>query len=102
MAQQHAGWTHHLTLNTDGRPHPLVNTLVLVTFVLGGIAVISSIFNSLHLLSSWTGLVGIFTGGYGQYISVTTAERFALIIGLGMASVGFYIGVAHGGLIGGL
>jgi hypothetical protein len=99
---QHAERTHRYTVNTDGRPHPLVNTLLLVTLVLGGISVISSIFNSLHLLSSWTGLVGIFTGGYGQFISVTTAERFFLIIALGMSAVGFYIGVAHGGLTGGL
>jgi hypothetical protein len=99
---QHAERTHHLTFNTDGHPHPLVNSLAIVTLVLGGIAVITSAFNSLHLLSSWTGLVGIFTGGYGQFISVTTAERFALIIGLGMSAVGFYIGVAHGGLTGGL
>jgi hypothetical protein len=99
---QHAERTHHLTFNTDGRSHPLVNSLAIVTFVLGGIAVISSAFNSLHLLSSWTGLFGIFTGGWGQFISVTTAERFVLIIGLGMASVGFYLGVAHGGLVGGL
>ncbi|CAG7651507.1 hypothetical protein [Actinacidiphila bryophytorum] len=99
---QHAERTHHLTFNTDGRPHPLVNSLAVITFVLGAIAIISSAFNSLHLLSSWTGLVGIFTGGYGQFISATTAERFVLIIGLGMSAVGFYIGVAHGGLTGGL
>ena len=99
---QHAERTHHLTFNTDGQPHPLENTLAAVTFVLGLIAIISSAFDSLHLLSSWTGLVGIFTGGYGQFISVTTAERFALIIGLGMSGVGFYLGLAHGGLYGGL
>lgn len=98
---QHAERTH-LTFNTDGQPHPLENTLATVTFVLGLIAIISSAFDNMHLLSSWTGLVGIFTGGYGQFISVTTAERFVLIIGLGMSAVGFYLGLAHGGLYGGL
>lgn len=99
---QHAVRTHRLTFNTDGRRHPLINSLAVVTLVLGAVAVVSSAFASLHLLSSWTGLVGILTGGWGQFISATTTERFALIIGLGMAAVGFYIGVAHGGLTGGL
>ena len=102
MAQQ-ANRTHrlsHFTFNTDGRPHPLENTLVAVTVLLGGIAVVASAFNSQHLLSSWSGLAGILTGGYGQFISATTAERFALVIGLGMAAVGCYIGMAHGGLFG--
>lgn len=100
MAQQ-AARTHHLTFNTDGQAHPLENTLVAVTLVLGGIAIVTSIFDNLHLLTSLTGLAGIITAGYGQFISVTTAERFALIIGLGAAGVGFYIGMAHGGFFGG-
>jgi hypothetical protein len=99
---QHAVRTHRLTFNSDGRRHPLVNSLAIITLVLGAVSVISSAFTGLHLLSSWTGLVGIVTGGWGQFISATTTERFALIIGLGMAAVGFYIGVAHGGLTGGL
>ncbi|WNI16591.1 hypothetical protein [Actinacidiphila sp. ITFR-21] len=97
MAQQHAARTHHLTFNTDGRPHPLENTLLAVTFVLGVAAVATAGFHGLHAVSTWTGLAGILTGGWGQYISVTTAERYALIIGLGMSGLGFYLGMAHGG-----
>lgn len=95
---QHAERSHHLTFNTDGRSHPLENSFVALTVVLGVIAIITSAFDSLHVVSSWTGLAGILSGGYGQYISATTAERFALIISLGMAAVGFYLGMAHGGL----
>jgi len=91
--------THHLTLNTDGRPHPLENTLAAVTFVLGVIAVATCGFHSLHPVAAWTGLAGILTGGYGQLISATTAERFALIIGLGMAALGFYIVMAQCGFV---
>ncbi|KUF15782.1 MULTISPECIES: hypothetical protein [Streptomyces] len=87
---------------TDGRPHPLQDTLLGVTLVLGAIAFVTAMFHHLHLLSSWTGLVGIFTGAYGQFISVTTRERFFLIVGLGAAAVGFFLGMAHGGLFGGL
>ncbi|WP_328914714.1 MULTISPECIES: hypothetical protein [unclassified Streptomyces] len=88
----------HLTFNTDGRRHPRENTFVALALVLGAVAVSTSAFHSLHVISSWTGLAGILSGGWGQYISVTTAERFALIIGLGMAALGFYIGMAHSGL----
>lgn len=87
---------------TDGKPHPLQDTLMAVTLVLGITSFITAMFHHLHLLSSWTGLVGILTGAYGQWISVTTRERFGLILGLGAAAVGFFLGMAHGGLFGGL
>lgn len=99
---QHTTKPRTLTFNTDGRRHPLENGLAVVTLVLGALAAFSAISEDLHLLSSWAGLVGIITGGYGQFISATTAERFALIIGLGAAGIGFYLGMAHGGLFGGL
>ncbi|MFJ3922440.1 hypothetical protein [Streptomyces sp. NPDC090022] len=89
-------------LASDGKPHPLQDALLAVTVVLGAVAFVTGFFPNLHLLSSWTGLIGIITGLYGQFISVTTRERFALIIGLGAASLGFYLGMAHGGLFGGL
>ncbi|MFF2504354.1 hypothetical protein ACFVTY_13400 [Streptomyces sp. NPDC058067] len=87
---------------TDGKPHPLQDTLLAVTVTLGALSVISSIFSNLHLLSSWAGLVGVLTGLYGQFISVTTRERFGLILGLGASAVGLFIGMAHGGLFGGV
>ncbi|MER5683306.1 hypothetical protein [Streptomyces sp. NPDC002205] len=89
-------------LATDGRPHPLQNTLVAVTAVLGLLAFVTAMFHSLHLISSWAGLVGILTGAYGQYISVTTRERFPLILGMGASAIGFFLGMAHGGLFGGV
>ncbi|MGW0626322.1 hypothetical protein [Streptomyces sp. NPDC002758] len=87
---------------TDDRPHPLQDALLGVTVVLGLTAFITSFFHSLHLLSSWAGLVGILTGLYGQWISETTRERFGLVLGLGAAGVGFFLGMANGGLFGGL
>ncbi|MBC9714197.1 hypothetical protein H9Y04_16670 [Streptomyces sp. TRM66268-LWL] len=87
---------------TDGKPHPLQDTLLAITLVLGITAFVSAMFHNLHLLSSWTGLIGILTGAYGQFISETTRERTLLIIGLGAAAVGFFLGMAHGGLFGGV
>ncbi len=89
-------------LASDGRSHPLQDTLVGVTLVLGAIAFVTAMFHHLHLLSSWAGLVGIATGAYGQFISATTRERFGLIIGLGASAIGFFLGMAHGGLFGGI
>ncbi|MER7486685.1 hypothetical protein ABTY20_12465 [Streptomyces sp. NPDC126497] len=87
---------------TDGKPHPLQDALLAATLVLGLTSFITAMFHHLHLLSSWTGLVGILTGAYGQWISVTTRARFGLVLGLGAAAVGFFLGMAHGGLFGGL
>ncbi|MEU0189701.1 hypothetical protein ABZ250_07555 [Streptomyces afghaniensis] len=88
---------------TDGKPHPLQDALLAVTLVLGITSFITALVDEdLHLLSSWTGLVGVLTGAYGQWVSETTRERFGLILGLGAAGVGFFLGMAHGGLFGGL
>ncbi|MDX2562395.1 hypothetical protein ACIO8G_21305 [Streptomyces sp. NPDC087219] len=102
MAQAMRPDPGHSLFATDGKPHPIQDALVGVTLVLGVIAFITAQFHSLHLLSSWTGLIGILTGGYGQFISVTTRERFLLILGLGASAFGFYLGMAHGGLFGGV
>ncbi|MEV4944482.1 hypothetical protein [Streptomyces sp. NPDC053755] len=100
MAQAMRPDPGHSLLATDGKPHPLQDTLLAVTLVLGVLAFVTAMFHHLHLLSSWAGLIGILTGAYGQFISVTTRERFAMIVGLGASAVGFYLGMAHGGLFG--
>ncbi|MFE6228207.1 MULTISPECIES: hypothetical protein [unclassified Streptomyces] len=102
MAQAMRPHPGHSLFATDGKPHPLQDTLLAVTLVLGMLSFVTAQFHNLHLLSSWTGLIGILTGAYGQFISVTTRERFFLIIGLGAAAVGFYLGMAHGGLFTGV
>lgn len=89
-------------LATDNKPHPVQDTLLAVTLVLGAVSFITAMFHHLHLVSSWTGLVGILIGAYGQFISETTRERFGLIVGLGASAVGFFLGMAHGGLFGGV
>ncbi|MFF9085740.1 hypothetical protein ACF1BE_04885 [Streptomyces sp. NPDC014991] len=87
---------------TDGKAHPLQDALMAATLVLGLLSFITSFFHGLHLLTSWAGLAGLLVGAYGQWISVTTRERFGLILGLGASGIGFLLGMAHGGLFGGL
>ncbi|WP_327067977.1 hypothetical protein OG500_19805 [Kitasatospora sp. NBC_01250] len=90
------------TLNTDGHTHPRENTLVGLTVIFGLVAFITSFWHGLNMLTSWTGLGGIVTGLWGQFISVTTSERFVLVIALAASAFGFGIALAHGGLFGGV
>ncbi|MDH6576369.1 hypothetical protein [Kitasatospora sp. MAP5-34] len=91
-----------LTLNTDGHAHPRENTLVGLTVAFGLLAFVSSFFHNLHIMSSWTGLAGVVTGLWGQFISVTTAERIVLVVAGVAAAFGLGIGLAHGGMFGGV
>ena len=88
-----------LAQNADGKAHPVQNAFAAVTIVLGLLAFISAWWPDLHMISTWAGLFGLLTGAWGQMISVTTAERFVLVIGLGAAGVGFFLGMANGGFL---
>ncbi|MFC7217138.1 hypothetical protein ACFQLX_02965 [Streptomyces polyrhachis] len=87
---------------TDGRPHHRVDTLLAITVALGTLAFVTCFFDGLHLLASWSGLVSVVTGLWGQMISATTRERFFLLTGLTLGALGFYIGMSAGGLFGGV
>ncbi|MDG9726605.1 MULTISPECIES: hypothetical protein [unclassified Streptomyces] len=87
-------------LATDGKPHPLQDTLLAVTLVLAVLTLATASFRGLHILTSWAGLLGVLTGGYGQLISATTRERFGLVLGLGASAFGLYLGMNHGGFFG--
>jgi hypothetical protein len=94
-------------LNTDGRPHPVENAFAALTLLLGAVALLTGLLTQfevaeLHLIASWAGLAGVVAGGWGQYISVTLGERFLLIIGLGAASFGLFLGMFLGGPFGGV
>jgi len=93
------GQRPHLTLNTDGRRHPVENALTALTVLLGVVALACTLSESLHVIGSWAGLVGVIVGLYGQLRSATTAERFVLVIFLGAAAVGFGLNMAHGGFV---
>jgi hypothetical protein len=101
MAQVSARRFHlpHLTLNTDGRRHPLANTMTSLTVILGAIAILSAFDQDLHVISSWVGMAGTVIGFYAQLISETTAERFINVIFIGAAFAGWGFGMAHGGFV---
>lgn len=88
-----------LTLNTDGRSHPVENVLAIVTLVCGVVAFVSTFWTSAHMIASWAGTLGFGMGLYSQYISATTPQRSLNIIGLVGSFVGAALGIAHGGFL---
>lgn len=84
-------------LASDGKHHVTQDTLLAITVVAGALALVLAQWSSLHVPATWAGLIGIGTGAWGQMISVTTRERFLMVLGLGAAALGFFLGMAHGG-----
>ncbi len=87
----------HVTLNSDGRPHPLLNALTLVTLTLGVAALILGFIVRTHLAACVLGLLALLIGLYCQLISETREERILIVTGLVAAFVGAGLGFAHGG-----
>jgi hypothetical protein len=88
-----------LTLNTDGRPHPVENALSVAALICGLVAFAATFFPAAHMISSWVGTLGFGIGLYSQYVSATTPQRTLNIIGLVASFVGAALGIAHGGFL---
>ncbi|GII80415.1 hypothetical protein Sru01_53970 [Sphaerisporangium rufum] len=93
------GERFRLTLNTDGRRHPLENALSLGALALGLVAFVCGFIAAAHVPASWAGLAGFAVGMYSQYVSATTAERSVNIVGVVMSFVGVVLGIYHGGFL---
>lgn len=98
MSQTISPQHHHFTLNTDGRPHPVANSLALVAACFAVISAVSAWYPSTHLLGAWAGLAGLGTGLFSQMVSATTAERWINVSAMVVSGVGLLFGLAHGGL----
>ena len=95
----------HLTLNTDGQRHPLVNGLTLFTLLAGLVACVSGFMDNYvvtqpwaHIIATWLGLAALLVGLYGQLVSSTRQERMLIVTGLVAAFVGLCLGLANGGI----
>ncbi len=87
----------HVTLNSDGKPHPLENTLAVTTFVVRITAFVLGFIVVTHLPAAVLGVVGLLVGMYVQLISATREERIIIMAGMVAAFVGAGLGFAHGG-----
>jgi hypothetical protein len=93
-----------VNLNSDGRPHPLLNlasvfTLVvgLVAFALGMVLRYVTSTHPIAIAAAATGIVSLLVGLYTQMVSATREERILLVIGMVAGFVGLALGLAHGG-----
>jgi hypothetical protein len=86
-----------ITMNSDGRRHPLENGLTAVTLAAGVVAFAAGWVVSQHMLATSLGLAALVVGLYAQMISATRPERVIIVTGLVAAFVGFSLGLAHGG-----
>ncbi|HEY0935044.1 MAG TPA: hypothetical protein VGD91_15025 [Trebonia sp.] len=94
-----------LNLNSDGRPHPLLNAASLFTLIIGLLSFALGLFlrtgpSGTHgwaIAASVTGLVAMLVGLFSQMMSATREERIILVTGIIAGFVGLALGLAHGG-----
>jgi hypothetical protein len=89
----------HVTLNTDGRRHPVENAMAIGTLLFGIVAFVTGFIVRAHVIASWVGAIGFAGGLYAQYMSSTTAQRSLIILGIVGSFVGVALGIAHGGFV---
>jgi len=107
---RHGGRGHlpHVSLNSDGQPHPMVNALTIFTLVIGLVSfVLGLVIRNISdtglgwaIATGATGLAALLVGLYTQMISVTREQRVLIVTGIIAGFVGAALGLAHGGFTG--
>jgi hypothetical protein len=100
------GRVPRLNLNSDGRPHPLLNVASFFTLVVGLFSFALGLFlrtgpsgsHGWAVVAAVTGLVGLLVGLVCQMMSATREERVIIVAGMIASFVGLALGLAHGGL----
>lgn len=87
----------HVTLNSDGRRHPVENTLTVFTLLAGLVAFATGWIVTEHLPATVLGVAALVVGLYSQLVSATREQRMLIVTGLVAAFVGVALGLAHGG-----
>ena len=95
-AQSHSHLPH-VTLNSDGKRHPLLNSLTAITFIAGVVAFITGLIVTMHFVATVIGMAGFAVGLYAQMMSETREERILIVGGLVASFIGMGLGIAHGG-----
>ena len=98
----------HVSLNSDGQPHPLINALTIFTLVVGLISfVLGLVVRNMSgtglgwaITTAATGLAAMLVGLYTQMVSATREQRVLIVTGIIAGFVGLALGLAHGGFTG--
>jgi uncharacterized membrane protein HdeD (DUF308 family) len=96
----------HLTLNSDGQRHPLLNAAAFFTLIVGLVSFALGLMlrtgpGSVHawaVVTSVTGLAAMLVGLFSQMMSATREERVIIVSGIIAGFIGLALGLAHGGL----
>jgi hypothetical protein len=99
------GRVPRLNLNSDGRPHPLLNAATFFTLIIGLLSFALGLFlrtgpGGLHgwaIVTAATGLASMLIGLVCQMLSATREERVVIVTGIIAGFVGLALGLAHGG-----
>jgi hypothetical protein len=86
-----------LSLNSDGRRHPVENGMAFFTLAAGMVSFAVGWIVDLHLLACATGVAALAVGMYAQMVSSTRNQRIVIVTGMVAAFVGGALGLAHGG-----
>ena len=100
------GRVPRLNLNSDGRPHPLLNVASFSVLIIGLFSFALGLFlrtgpsgsHTWAVVAAITGLAGLLIGLFLQMMSATRPERVIIVTGIIAAFVGLALGLAHGGL----
>jgi uncharacterized membrane protein HdeD (DUF308 family) len=92
-------------LNSDGRSHPVENTLAIVILIVGLVSFVLGMIvrnaptagAAMHIVATVTGLVACLVGLYAQMVSATREQRILIVTGIIAGFVGLALGLAHGG-----
>lgn len=87
-----------LTLNSDGRRHPVLNAMSVFTLIAGVVAFVLGLArHDLHLPATILGILGFAGGLLTQMFSATREQRIVIMTGVVAGFVGMALGIAHGG-----
>jgi hypothetical protein len=94
-----------LNLNSDGRPHPLLNAASFFTLIIGLVSFALGLLlrtgpsgqHAWAVAAAATGLAAMLVGLVSQMLSATREERVIIVAGVIAGFVGLALGLAHGG-----